>query len=182
MADDKILKRLEEIALDCGFTFAGKIDAATVKPRQDIRDECAKCRNYGKSWTCPPACGSLEECEERVRQYTSGLLLQTTGSLEKDLDWEGMKEAGRKHRENILAFEEKMESFFTPEQQWMLLGAGGCKICEKCSYPEPCINPEKRKIVSMEATGIFIIELSKANNITYHYGPKTLTYVACLLV
>ena len=48
---------------DCGFTSVVRLDPATIELREDVRAMCAsgKCRMYGKSWSCPPACGSLEE-------------------------------------------------------------------------------------------------------------------------
>ncbi|MDR0628659.1 MAG: DUF2284 domain-containing protein [Treponema sp.] len=35
-----------------------------------MRDVCAvnKCMAYGTNWSCPPACGTLEECEARIRR------------------------------------------------------------------------------------------------------------------
>ena len=52
-----MLEQLTEIALGCGFTRAGEMDAATIKVRTEVRDACAsdKCHSYGKNWSCPPA-------------------------------------------------------------------------------------------------------------------------------
>jgi predicted metal-binding protein len=70
------LERLVETALECGFSRTGVFDAAAVRLRQEVRDACAadKCRAYGKNWSCPPACGGLEEWEKRIRQCRTGLL------------------------------------------------------------------------------------------------------------
>ena len=180
-----ILSQLGETAHGCGFTHTGVLEVSTIIIHTEVRDACAanRCRSYDKSWACPPACGTLEECEKRIRQYTTGLILQTTGSLNSSLDWESMTGIGREHKTHIINFQEKLKPFFAPlDRPWLLLGAGGCKTCEECTYPDsPCRFPDKM-VVSMEAMGIFVTEFCKANNIPYHYGDKTLTYIACVLI
>ena len=179
-----ILEQLEEMARDCGFTRAGEMDAAAIMVRAEVRDACAtdKCRLYGKNWSCPPACGSLEECEKRLRQYRSGLILQTTGNLEDSFDYESIERIGGEHNAHLRSFQEKLAGFFAPDRQWLLLGSGGCKNCDPCTCPElPCRFP-RRMIVSVEAMGLVVSDLCKANNILYYYGPNTLTYTGCLLI
>ena len=175
---------LGELALACGFTQTGKLDTATIIIRPEVRDACAqnRCRSYDKSWACPPACGTLEECAARIRQYRTGLILQTTGKLENPLDYESMLRIGKEHKEHLKSFQDRLEPFFAAGGTWLMLGAGGCKNCEQCSYPQsPCLFP-KKMMVSMEAMGIYISEFCKANNIPYYYGANTLTYIGCALV
>ena len=182
---DSTLKQLKETALDCGFTHTGELDVATIKVRSEVRDACTmnKCHSYDKNWSCPPACGSLEECEKRIRQFTTGLILQTTGNLKNSFDMASWYIIGRAHSDHIKNFQEKLESFFEPpNKSWLLLGAGACKNCKQCTYPEStCLFPEKM-IISMEAMGIYVSEFCKANNIPYNYGPNTLTYIGCVLI
>ena len=176
------LKQIEKIALECGFTHTGEIDAATIKLRQEVRDACdpKRCKSHGKNWACPPHCGSLEEGESKIRQFSRGLILQTTGNLEKALDWKSMTRIGAEHREHLVLFKERMATEMVCP--WLLMGAGGCKNCEQCTCPDsPCLFPEKRT-VSLEAMGIYVTELCKANNIPYYYGTNTLTFVGCVLV
>ena len=35
------------------------------------------CGNYGKNYACPPACGTPEEMEEKVRKYENALVFQS---------------------------------------------------------------------------------------------------------
>jgi predicted metal-binding protein len=98
-----ILARLEEIALGCGFTKVGRLNACSIKARKEVRDACAadKCRAYGRSWSCPPACGSLEECERRLKLYNAGLILQSTGNLDDPFDYESMSQIGDEHKTRL---------------------------------------------------------------------------------
>jgi len=181
---DVIITGLEKLALDCGFTRTGRLESASMKVRREVREACAadKCRAYGKSWSCPPAAGSLEECQERLAQFKSGLILQTTGNTEDSFDFESMTRIGEAHNGHLYDFQENLSSFFSGEKSWLLLGSGRCKICEQCSYPgAPCNHPEKM-IIPVEAMGIVVSDLCEANNVPYYWGPGTLTYTGCVLL
>jgi len=177
------MDELEKLALDCGFSGTGRLNPATMKVRQEVREACAadKCHAYGKSWSCPPACGTIENCEKLLTQFKSGLILQTTGKLEDSFDYESMTLIGEKHNAHLFDFQEKLKSFFPGDKHWLLLGSGCCKICERCTYPDsPCKYPEKM-IVPVEAMGIVVSDLCAANNVPYYCGAGTLTYTGCVL-
>ena len=168
-----------EAALKCGFTEAAVLDVKTLKPMPMVRDACAeeKCGAYGKNWTCPPHCGTLEECEAKMRRYTHGLLLQTVGKLEKSVDTRGY---ARVEAEHLAAFHRFAEEIRKDYPNALCLGSGGCRICGRCAFPEPCRFPEKA-CASMEAYGLFVTQVCRDNAIAYHHGPKTITYTACVL-
>ena len=180
-----ILEKLGETALDCGFSRTGFFDTAAVRVHKEVRDACAedKCRSYGKNWSCPPGCGSLEECEMRIRRFPAGLLLQTSGTLEDSFDYESMERIGTEHNDRLRIFLEKT-GLILPDagRSALLLGSGGCRYCERCTCPDlPCAFPEKM-IVSMEACGITVSELCETSNIPYYYGPNILTYTGCMFI
>jgi predicted metal-binding protein len=90
-----------------------------------------------------------------------------------------MLKTGEDHGKNIAAFREKINALY-PDS--LLLGAGGCNRCEKCTYPDsPCRFPNEI-IYSMEAFGMVVSDVCKNNNLPYYYGPNTLTYVGCILI
>lgn len=172
-------KDLAALALDCGFSRSGPLNAGGLAVREEVRAACAenKCRAYGSNWTCPPACGTLEECRARLHSFAAGLILQTTGSLEDSLDYEAMEDIGRRHREHINAFGDALEKRGIG---FLLLGAGPCGRCKTCAYPEPCLFP-RRMISSMEAYGLVVSDVCRDNGLSYYYGAGTLTYVGCVL-
>ena len=62
---------VQKIILDCGFDETGIIPVEDLQFYPDVRKICEqnKCRCYGTTWACPPAVGTLSECEERVGGY-----------------------------------------------------------------------------------------------------------------
>jgi len=166
--------------LGFGFTSAGPLDAATLNPRQEVRDMCAadRCRHYGKSWTCPPACPSLEDNRALLEKYKTGILVQTTGTPEDDFDFEGMVEIGRVQGRR---FQEMYRALREEFPGMLALGAGACGLCEKCTYPDaPCRCPGDA-LTSMEAFGLVVSDTCRANGLTYNYGPGTMTFTGCYL-
>jgi len=167
-------------ALGFGFTSAGPLDAATLNPRQEVRDMCAadRCRHYGKSWICPPACPSLEDNRALLAKYKTGILVQTTGTPEDDFDLEGMYEIGRVQGRRFLEMYRALREEFPG---MLALGAGACELCESCTYPDaPCRRPGDA-VTSMEAFGLVVSDTCRANGLTYNYGPGTMTFTGCYL-
>ena len=168
-----------ETALALGFDTAVPLDPKMLEPRDHVRAMCAqdKCRAYGKNWTCPPACGSLEQCRDRMQKYKNGLLLQTVGHMRKDIDSRCCRDTERRHLEQLRALTKCLRR---SHPGLLALGAGGCRICQVCAYPEPCRFPDRAE-ASMEAYGLFVTEVCRDRGAEYHHGPRTVTYTACIL-
>lgn len=174
------MKDLVALALEIGFSHAAPLAAASLRALPEVRAMCEsdRCRRYGKSWSCPPACGSLEDCAARLRGFSGGVLVQTTAALEDDFDAEAMARAQELHKAH----------FFTLARQARLLypgclplSAGSCSICRSCTCPDkPCRFPGKM-LSSMEAYGLLVSEVCQSSGLPYYYGPRTLTYSACIL-
>lgn len=170
---------LEEI-LATGFEHAIFFDPSGMDFRQDVRDMCAadKCQHYNKNWCCPPACGTVEESVAKAKGYKSALMIQTTATLEDSFDIETMMQAASDHKER---FSKAVEIVRQHDPNCLPMGAGGCNICRKCSYPdEPCRFPDKA-FTSMEAYGLYVAGECKKAGLEYNYGPNTLTYSSCIL-
>ena len=168
-----------DTALELGFSCAVSLDPATLVPRPDVRAMCAddRCGTYGKNWTCPPYCGTLEECADRICRYSRGILLQTVGKLEKDIDTRAYRRTEEQHLTQFSQFCGLLRQVY-PDA--LCLGSGGCRICGKCAWPEPCRFPEKA-CASMEGYGLFVTQVCRDNGAEYYHGPRTVTYTACVL-
>jgi len=174
-------EKLSSIAFDSGFTHCVPLDVSKLEFLHEVRDMCnaEQCDRYGKSWSCPPACPSLEEMRERVGSYSSGLLVQTVGDIEDNYDWEGIMAVGARHKANFGHMWDAIES---EHPSVFAMGAGACKLCESCTYPDaPCRFPN-RMSASMEACGLLVNKVCTDNNIKYNYGPNKIAFTSCFLL
>ena len=172
--------QLIDLAKKSGFTEAGPLDVAKLEYLPEIRDMCMTCPAYDKFWTCPPACGLLEDICGRIKKYTQGLLVQTVGQVEDSYDWENMQQAAVTHRENFRKLRDMMDELYPGH---MTLGNGGCGECDSCAYIEgkPCRSPE-RQTASMSAYGLMVSNVCADNGLAYNYGPGTISYTSCFLL
>lgn len=166
-------------AKEMGFDEAVSFDPKVLIARADVRSMCAadKCGVYHKNWTCPPSCGTIEECQERMRSYNNGILLQSVGYMKKTIDSRCYRETERRHMKSLYTFAEEIRKIYPSA---LCLGAGGCRVCKQCAYPEPCRFPEKA-MSSMEGYGLFVTQVCRDAGVLYYYGEKTITYTACVL-
>lgn len=172
--------QLLELAARCGFDHFGPLNTAALKFEPAVRDMCAadRCRSYGRCWTCPPACGTLEEISAQAAAYTGGVLLQSTGQLEDDFDVETMMDTERLQKERFRAFVDQVRAVLPG---CLPMSSGACTVCPQCTCPDaPCRFPELA-IPSMEAYGLVVSQVCESSGLPYYYGPKTITYTACVL-
>lgn len=166
------------LALECGFDVAEPLDPATLVFSPEVRAMCAadRCRSYGKSWACPPACGELEHWRERAARYNRGLILQSIGEREDSYDYEAMMEAAAACDKCFQRLAGALAG-----QDVLAMSAGTCTRCEKCTYPDaPCRFPESL-YPSMEACGLFVSQVCRDNNVAYYYGEDRIAFTCCLL-
>lgn len=167
-------------ALKTGFSAAGELNPEALEFLPEVRAMCAvdRCHSYGKNWTCPPACGTVDDATREAAGYRRGLLVQTVGQLEDDFDWETIAATSAKHRRNFEVFTAYMQQTFT---QLMPMGAGACSICDACTYPdEPCRFPDKA-FPPMEAYGLFVSRVCERSGMKYNHGPQTISFTSCYL-
>lgn len=166
-------------SISLGFSQAAPLDPTKLSSRQDVRAMCAedKCGAYGKNWTCPPHCGTPEECEQKMRGFSHGVLVQTVGKMQKSIDSKAYRDTERRHLQQFYALAEAIKA---RHPDALCLGSGGCRVCAACAYPQPCRFPEKA-CASMEGYGLFVTQVCRDNGLAYHHGEKTVTYTACVL-
>ena len=168
-------------AVDIGFSQAGELNVSALVFMPEVRAMCNadSCNRYGKNWRCPPACGSIEEAAERAAKYSYGIIVQTTGRMEDDFDYETIQTASEKHKKNFAALVEQLKARY---DDILPMGAGTCTLCDACAYPgAPCRFPDKA-ITSMEAYGLLVSKVCELSGMPYYYGEQTITYTSCCLL
>ncbi len=169
-----------QLAKKCGFTQAAPLNVSTLEFSPEVRDMCTACPSCGKSWACPPGCGTLDEMRDKVTKFSGGLLVQTVGAVEDSFDWDGIERIAIAHGKSYQKLRDGLLRFYPG---LLAMNSGHCMQCKSCTYPEnkPCRHPEKQT-VSMSACGLFVSKVCSDNNLTYYHGPDTIAYIGCFLL
>lgn len=172
-------QKMLDIARVNGAWEAAVLPTGPLRVYSEVRDICKgnACGGYGKTWACPPAMGTIEECLDRCRSYDHMLLFTGKYELEDSFDYEGMIE-GKK------TFQAMVEAVATDvrviDKNTLILSGGGCGRCKTCTYPEaPCRFPETL-FPALEGAGFNVSELAKKAGIRYINGADTVTYFAAV--
>ena len=167
-------------SLAIGFTNAAWLDNLKLQCEARLREYCNPkgCPNHGNNWVCPPGCGSLEECAEKVSKFDQGILLQSISGLKLNPADEDYKKLNRKHNLRLQSF---LEAYCNELTDILALTSGGCVFCEDCAFPEPCVNPNIR-MNSLSAYGIDVGKLCEAAGFEYTFTPNKLYLVALVLI
>ena len=172
--------------LNLGISAAAYFDAAEndFKFDERFRELCKNntCGSYGRNYMCPPAIGSFDDCRREILRFKRALVIETIYPLEDSFDYEGMRDGGEVHAENV----EKVREYIKNNidcGEFKVLGAGGCKVCAKCGMIDktPCRFPDKATS-SVEAHGIDVAHLTETHGLKYINGENTVTYVALYLL
>lgn len=173
-ASREALIRLAESA---GAYKAGIVAVEDIPFCPELRQLCEsnQCGNYGKSWTCPPAVGKVEDLMRQAKGYQSALVYQTVSQLEDSFDIEGMQEGAKRHNSITDKVSKQVREVLGSDI--LQLSAGGCPICEVCAKKEekPCRYPD-RALASLETYGIFVSQLAELAGMKYINGVNTVTY------
>ncbi len=176
---------IESILRDSSLPFAVH-ESAWLSPCDvpfdaRVRDMCAanRCGMYGKSWACPPGVGDWEALRDECYAYTHALIFTTKHLLDDDFDIEGIQQAAQDHKQFNRALADLLDAKAIP---FLFYGAGGCTLCERCTYPDsPCRFPNRAQR-SMEACGIDVGTLANKCGLKYNNGPLTVTYFSMIVL
>ena len=175
------INELLALAEETGFEHSGALAMDALEFRPEVREMCSadKCRSYGRSWSCPPAVGSVERAAERAGAYRRGIIVQTEGTLTDSFDMDGTAALMKKHKKSFETLVRQIR-FFYPD--CLPMGAGTCRVCRSCTYPDrPCRHPEKM-IASMEAYGLLVSDVAIKSGLKYNYGENTMCFTSCVLI
>ena len=144
------------------------IDTKELSFSPRVRHICeSECPMYGKSWACPPAVGSVEDCQAKCLSYPEALVITTItevsdiANLQETLDTRGPHEAIT-HQIADLVRRQCGEVY--------VLSTEACAVCEQCAYPDgPCRHPD-RMFPCVESHAILATELAEKYGIDFIGG------------
>ena len=146
---------------------------------EKVRTICrTQCPQYGKSWACPPAVGSVAACQAHCLSYPTALLITSLAEVADIADMEATLATREGHEEltrqvNALFRAQGVETF--------VLSTESCAICEHCAYPgAPCRFPEKM-FPCVESQGILVTDLAEKFGIDFQAGGNLVTWFSLIL-
>ena len=175
-----MMNNIREISAAAGVYEYGIVNPREVEFSQEVRKMCADnvCRQYGKTWACPPAVGTVDECRERAQEFDNMLVFSGKFDIADSYDFDGMKDAMHDFKD----IARRLDDAVRPElARYLMLSNEGCGTCADCTYPDaPCRFPDKVH-GSIEGYGIFVNKLAEQAGIKYNNGQNTITYFGALL-
>lgn len=170
-----------QAALDEGFLHACVIDTALVPFEPAFRVYCEEnlCGQYGVNHSCPPACGTCRQMEDKVRAKKKALVVQTIWDMPDYNDRDDVRQAKFMHNSAMLRL---MEQIREEDPGCFMAGASGCSLCSPCalSRGEPCRLPEKQ-YSCLSAYCVFVSELAGRCGMEYHCGPGKVAFFGMIL-
>jgi predicted metal-binding protein len=168
-----------------GYNFQEyrEFDINLIRIDQAVRDMCKQntCGQYNRNHMCPPAIKGIDAWKEDISSYTNAVLVSKVYPTEGGYDFKAWFDGIKDFQKTLIALKEEVEARF-PGKRFLSLGAGGCFLCERCTYTEgkPCRFPEKA-FPSLEACGIDVVRLSRDAGVKYNNGKNTITYIGMIL-
>ena len=175
MDREKLEKQLAELPL-MGYFF---LDPERIEFSQRVRTVCQQeCPRYGKTWACPPAVGSVEECRCRCLGYGNCLMITTATEVSSISNMQEALDTRTGHEEitnevGALLREQGVEPY--------ILSTEACGICQRCAYldGEACRHPEKMH-PCVESHGINLIPTLEENGMEFQFGGNVVTWMSLL--
>lgn len=144
-----------------------------------VRYVCEQeCPQYGKSWACPPAVGTVEACIARCRSYPHALLITTMAEVTDIADIE-ITLATRPDHEAVTRQVHRLMRDQGVEP--LVLSTESCAVCGTCSYPDgPCRHPELM-YPCVESQGILVTDIAQRLGIEFQAGGNIVTWFSLFL-
>lgn len=136
-----------------------------------------ECPMFGKTWACPPAVGSVEECEARCKEFDEALLIATITEVSDIANIEETLSTRAPHEEITREVHELVRQ---QAEATMVLSTEACAVCETCSYPDaPCRNRDKM-YPCVESHGIVVTDLAEKTGIDFYAEGNLVTWFSLI--
>ena len=144
-----------------------------------VRQICAQeCPRYNRTWSCPPAVGTVEACRQRCLSYPEALLLVTMAEVEDAADMAQTLPTRLAHEQ----ITRQVRGWLEEEGYAALaLSAESCALCPTCTWPDaPCRRP-REMLPCVESHAILVTELAERFGIDFLAGSRLVTWFSLIL-
>ena len=155
------------------------LDPAKLEFSQRIRWICEhECPMFGKSWACPPAVGSVEDCHSRCRLFGSCLMIATITEVADIANIEETLATRPDHEAVTNQVRDVMRELGVDPY---VLSTEACAECDRCAYldGQSCRFPE-RMHPCVESHGINLLAVLEELGLSFQYGENVVTWFSLL--
>ena len=179
LSEEQKIQIEEQVAQFPLFGY-GYLPTTEVAFSERVRYICeTECPQYGRSWSCPPAVGTVAECKERINGYDEIFVFASLSEVES-MDNMSMMLESRKGHEEITRQITKI--FQEAGCETLTLSTESCIQCKYCTYPDaPCRCPEVQ-YPCVESYGIMVTELAEQIGIPYLQEYGVITWFSVIAV
>lgn len=156
------------------------LDTKNIQIQKRVRIICQQeCERYGSTWACPPAVGTLTECEARIKSYPHGIFFSSVAEVSDLLNMKEMLSTRQEHEKLTTEVGEYMKR---QGYDIFILSTESCDICESCAYKEgkPCRHPEYMH-PCLESHGVVVNEIVEQEHMEYNLGGNTILWFSMVL-
>ncbi|MGX8775162.1 MAG: DUF2284 domain-containing protein, partial [Bacillota bacterium] len=138
--DDALFTKICEAAAEADLHEIAPYEIGELEFEGWVRDFCGTCPQRNRTWACPPAVGTLDECRERCLSYSNMLLFDRVYPITSSFDSEGIQNAMNHFKDTVDRFSELVKPLVG---RCMFLANEGCSRCGECTWPDaPCRFPD----------------------------------------
>ena len=161
------------------------VDTSQLLFTERVREICRQeCPRYGKSWSCPPAVGSVAHCREICEGYPETLFFSTVAEVSDVLNMDETLATRAEHERITTEAERQIRSLGL---ETYTLSSDSCAICEMgehapgCAYPGgACRHPDLMH-PCIESHGIVVADLVEKCEMDYYLGERILLWFSLIL-
>lgn len=170
MTRENIEKKITEYPI---FEYAF-FDPAEINFYEAVRTICKlECPQYGNSWSCPPAVGTLAECKERCLGYEHAFIFSTISEVSDILNMDEMLATRCEHIEIVEAIK---TNIFGEHEDKLILTAESCAICEDCGYPDEACKHQDKMYPCVESHAISVTDICEKHQLSFLNGYNVITW------
>ena len=156
----------------------GWIETAELEFSERIRRVCEQeCPMYGKTWACPPAVGTVEECRARCLSYPHALMMTSITEVSDIANLEETLATRAPHEELTRQVTQLVRAQCADT---LTLSTESCVHCARCTWPDaPCRFPDKM-YPCVESHGILVTALAEKHDIDFQAGGNLVTWFSLI--
>ncbi|MGI6094369.1 MAG: DUF2284 domain-containing protein [Lachnospiraceae bacterium] len=148
----------------------------TERVRMICQNECER---YNSTWACPPAVGSVTECEKKCKAYKKAVFFSTVAEISDITDMQEMLKTRMGHEKIVTELENFLKKH---DVDCLALSSDSCDICETCAWPNgPCRHLDQMH-PCIESHGIVVTELAEKFHMEYMLSMQEILWFGILFL